>query len=533
MSKKNKKVKDSFYTGEFGNEGMVRNSNDGHSKSGRQMGFFVDEEDSFDTPKPKSISKYDDYDDYYGSYYGGGSSYYGGARIIRPAYSYNTFNWSKWSLDVDETSNDKPEDFVKPYEGYLTPSDNKIVSKSAYKLRRSDDKLLDVTRNLSKFFYARILDDKEYISELYEDEEKLDDNQKQIKSFYDGVMDGLWDKFVPGDSPLEKALFVVNNLKDKEKPSLPFNYTAQDEKNTLDFKIDEEIYFDSDLNELIDLNDFTKKNKTSILDKLSLIKNLDSNFKVEKEISEKFVQNSSIITQKIMRDYSDIFKADLYQRALPNFNYKFATKSMTINQPVDRAEKKQKIIMLVDYSGSMNQDNKQQWVCAFILDRLKYVIKEECEIIFSYFLTLGNMDRTFKFHHIVDKPSAIKFWRQFSTQPNGGDTELGLIVDAIGQEIAENGEFERFFNIKGLDITKDRPEILAIADGQDSVKSKKFNYKTNAISLIDRSNEELKKLCLHNKGTYVYIDVKDNVTSYNGANTTHKNLEDVNDDGYW
>lgn len=50
--------------------------------------------------------------------------------------------------------------------------------------------------------------------------------------------------------------------------------------------------------------------------------------------------------------------------------------------------------------------------------------------------------------------------------------------------------------------------------GQDSVKTKEFVYKTNAVTLVDGMNGELRDLCLKNKGKYVYINTKDEVTTY-------------------
>lgn len=41
---------------------------------------------------------------------------------------------------------------------------------------------------------------------------------------------------------------------------------------------------------------------------------------------------------------------------------------------------------------------------------------------------------------------------------------------------------------------------------QDSIKTKEFSYKTNAITLMDGPNTELKDLCIKNKGKY--IDIK-------------------------
>lgn len=44
--------------------------------------------------------------------------------------------------------------------------------------------------------------------------------------------------------------------------------------------------------------------------------------------------------------------------------------------------------------------------------------------------------------------------------------------------------------------------------GQDSVKTKGFTYKTNAITIVDSENQDLKKLCLENNGKYVYASSK-------------------------
>ena len=192
--------------------------------------------------------------------------------------------------------------------------------------------------------------------------------------------------------------------------------------------------------------------------------------------------------------------------------------------------------MLVDFSGSMCQLEKQQWVFALIIDRLKYVVKEECELYFSYFLTTYNYSRQhgditqraldrksitntlsyyFEFQHIYNIETAIKFLKGLSSYPNGGDTQLGLIVDLIAKDI-ENGQ------IGNLPVDfKDshyKPELLAIADGQDTVKTKNFSYKTNAIS-IEGFNSELKTMCLNNLGTY--IDINGNIA--NIAEATSKN----------
>ena len=60
------------------------------------------------------------------------------------------------------------------------------------------------------------------------------------------------------------------------------------------------------------------------------------------------------------------------------------------------------------------------------------------------------------------------------------------------------------------------PEILAISDGQDTCKVSKgqFDYKTNAVTLVDGKNKELQDLCVANHGKYVYITTGGEITTY-------------------
>ena len=114
------------------------------------------------------------------------------------------------------------------------------------------------------------------------------------------------------------------------------------------------------------------------------------------------------------------------------------------------------------------------------------------------------------FHHIYDKKSAIEFWQEFSTEPNGGDTRLGDMINYINDEINIHNTLHNL----DVDLSSEKPEILAINDGQDSIKTDKFVYKTNAISLIDSKNNELKDLCLKNNGKYVFVEASGKVDIY-------------------
>jgi hypothetical protein len=48
---------------------------------------------------------------------------------------------------------------------------------------------------------------------------------------------------------------------------------------------------------------------------------------------------------------------------------------------------------------------------------------------------------------------------------------------------------------------------------QDSIGCEEFKYKTNALCLM-QNNDELKKLCLKNKGKYIFIDFEGKINEH-------------------
>jgi uncharacterized protein with von Willebrand factor type A (vWA) domain len=226
---------------------------------------------------------------------------------------------------------------------------------------------------------------------------------------------------------------------------------------------------------------------------------------VEKDISEKIVSNSDQYAKMIMRDYAQFHMIDLYQKMFPNFASKFLTKDLTVNVPVDRKEQIQKIIIILDYSGSMDYHEKQIWVNAILIDRFKYVMQGEAEVFFSYFVSEVE---ELKFSHIKNREDVIEFWRHFSNDPNGGMTEVGNMVEHIASEIAMG----RLCNLD-VDLSQEKPEILVINDGQDEIGTEEFPYKVNAVSLMEFSNE-LKDLCNSTGGKQIEICYNGDVYSH-------------------
>lgn len=438
------------------------------------------------------------YDNYYNNSYGSRSTgySYGNNYYNKPYSSY----WSSWYDSSYTVKEEKDELFIKNSESYLTPSSDELKREIGW---GSSADAIKMGKELSRFFFYKMINEKDYIDEKYLDDSKLNDSQLSEKISKIETYNNLWDAAIPGYTPKEKAVYVIESLH-RKTGKVPSEISDLKEHIIEKISIKDEILADPILNELYDtLQSKAEFNKFDILNKVSLLKNLGSKFKIEKEIEKKIVHNSSIRDIKLMTDISQICNVELYQRLLPNFKHKLLTKSLLVNVPVQKTEHKQKIIMLVDFSGSMCSTDKQQWVVAIMMDRLRMAIKEECEIFFTYFLQ--NVSE-FSFHHIFDRESALEFWKSFSTRPNGGDTSVGTIITSIKDEIQKG----KLFNIN-VDLSKELPEVLIINDGQDTVKTESFTYKTNAINLI-QNNEQVKNLCIQNKGVHVHVNMNDNLT---------------------
>lgn len=433
--------------------------------------------------------------DYYGSYYaptytskgsGGWKSKYGGGGWSKSGWSSFSYSW-----DYGDNNDDL---IVKDPVTYLTPTASEIRKKVHAPKQTS----IDTIKELARVCYFKMIDEREYLAEQYADYDNLSDEDKGAISQKKELYDSIFDQFIPGFTPLEQAVSIYLKLQDTDK-----KYADKDDQDddddmdmtkALDF--DRQLYSDPDINDQLDLNDLSKERKMEIMNHLSLVGQFGSEFKVEKEISEKIVANSDQYSTMIMRDYSQIHMMNLMQKVYPNFRSKFLTKDLVVNVPVDRKEQIQKIIIILDYSGSMDYQEKQIWVNAILIDRFKYVMKGEAEVFFSYFVY---NTEDLEFHHIKNREDVISFWQMFSNQPNGGCTAVGDMVEYISSEIQAG----RLHNLN-VDLSEEKPEILVINDGQDRIGTNAFPYKVNAVSLLEFSNE-LKDLCLATGGKQIEI----------------------------
>ena len=257
------------------------------------------------------------WDDGYGDYYshptyapvkkstGGWKSKYGGG-------GWSKSSWSNYSFIVSYEDNDD-DLFVKDPVNYITPSAVDIKKK----VRTHKQDSIDLIKELARVCYFKMIDDKEYIAEKFIDYDNLSDKDKGTHDTKKALFDSIYDQFIPGFTPLEQAVVIYLKLKTSERSDSD-NDDEDDEtdlKKGLDF--DRDIYSDPNINEQLELNDLSKERKMEILNVLSLVGQFGTEFKVEKEISEKIVANSAEYSKMIMRSHDQLTMIDLYQRLLP------------------------------------------------------------------------------------------------------------------------------------------------------------------------------------------------------------------------
>lgn len=375
--------------------------------------------------------------------------------------------------------------------------------------------------DLTRAFYYMSVFEYDIFKHPYTDNSLLHEDQLFKKNYFLDVIGYLHEKEVNGNTPLEKACFILDfYLKETgDWETVPsFKNLGILLSETHGSKLYDHYFYDMEYLSLIsDIKELSKDvgyiDYQQVLKNLSVIQGIGKEFEIKIGTTEVETPVSELVSTRVMRDFSQSPSIEIAQRLLPNFKYKFATKNLRVNVSVKKIHSKQKIIILVDYSGSMSTTQKQSALAALLIDRLAFAAKGECEIFFSYFVSRPS---DLKFFHIYDKESAAKFISEFvSFYPSGGDTKIGLMVNCIRNEI----EMGKLCNLD-VDLRKEKVEILVINDGQDTVKTNKFTYKTNALTLIDGENRELKELCLQNKGKYLYLNSEGTLTAYNSEGKT-------------
>lgn len=432
--------------------------------------------------------------------------------------SWSSFDEKKYTAE-DEAFDKKS--YIKRALGYEEPKASYIANKiksmvSSYQLRHkyNTEENRNFIKELARFFYHKMMGNKDYIADRFIDGSELSEEDQFKKETSERIFPDLWESDIIGYTPTEKAINYMKSIVEEQTSSdKDDSESAKDLKEAL--AGDEELRSqieetgdaigglldDPDINDLCDLlKEPYKSSVRNILKKISIIKDFGKTFDVEKEIKDKKVSVSKTVKKKMINQYSDLTLIDKYQMVLPDYNRRLVTKDLVISEPTESTVNKQQIIMLVDFSGSMHDKIKQQWVLALLIDRLSYVMKEEAELYFSFFI-----ETTHSYTHVYNRKTAIDFMRNFSTSPRGGMTDIGSCIDGIADSVPKGKLIGSYgSSIYNEALINERPEVLIINDGQDPILTNKFHYKTNAICLMEQ-NADLKKTCNKNEGTYIHI----------------------------
>lgn len=244
--------------------------------------------------------------------------------------------------------------------------------------------------------------------------------------------------------------------------------------------------------------DFNKDyiSKAGVIDKMCLFEDFGEKFKIMSEDFTKFVQNSKHKKNTLIQKYEQITKVRKFEHLLPTFDVRLLTRSLNVSLPIYTETAKQKLILLLDYSGSMGTIFKQEWVTAIILNRIKYIFDNDCELYFSRYER--NLIETIKY--VKDEEEARLFWSSFETKPNRGGTNIHNSIISVEREFNTNPKKYASLNGKA-------PEILVVCDGEDSLNGTPL-LKTNIVTILNY-NKDMRKYAIESGGTYVNISQTD------------------------
>jgi hypothetical protein len=269
-----------------------------------------------------------------------------------------TFSWRT----QEEVSN---KDYIKSAPAYTTPNNSRINYKLGnYDLETKANR--DFIKESSRFFYHKMMEDDEWVNEKYTDVELIEDETEKAnvikkKAIYDSIDTTT----IPGFTPLDQAIFLFYSLLEEDQQvnggansgNVCNMATSQMVQKIGAINMTDSMLYDPILEEFEntpqppDAPKPFKGNYLKTLNKLALIENLGSEFKVEKEVEEKISIIGDIPAIRKMNSYSQVVDADLYQFGMPDFNLKFAQKDLMCNLKVEKTDHKQKIIVLVDSSA--------------------------------------------------------------------------------------------------------------------------------------------------------------------------------------
>ncbi len=194
-------------------------------------------------------------------------------------------------------------------------------------------------------------------------------------------------------------------------------------------------------------------------------------------------------------NYSELLKIHAVEMVHPAYPYRAATKAYTLQKGVKTLESKQTLILVIDGSASMDEDWKQAWVKAILVNRGLSVADGRSELyVAQYRETICT-----PFTKITTKEEFKDYYVNYKKQLEGASTEVGSVIADIEQQLINNRVGEHAVN------TTKRPHVLVINDGQDSVNPLFRANATVHAFVLGMKNSNLKRLVHRSGGHYQIV----------------------------
>lgn len=206
------------------------------------------------------------------------------------------------------------------------------------------------------------------------------------------------------------------------------------------------------------------------------------------------------VRNRSMKSFDEISKLKGHQfgqkTIMPKlFNYRTVTNQYAIRERGKFVEKKQLLYVLVDCSGSMQEDDNQRInkAAGILVNRLMAVADGDAELFWRFFDT-----RSHEFHHVTNKEEAHASIMQVMNEGyyNGGGTNFTVAIsDAVS-------------HIESIKDTMQlaKPEIFMVTDGSCSCKLKAKDLKgikLHAAIVARNGSDDLPKLVEDTGGLYI------------------------------
>lgn len=303
-----------------------------------------------------------------------------------------------------------------------------------------------------------------------------------------------------GISPLEKAASIIAVLSSQEGGEgeegegqpLPI-FTGEKSPKEISEKLEEDVQNMDNHVEVAKL--FAEKNGQSVEMQialltehekkvLSLVAQIGSRGKVKSQ------RTSAKVSYSQMTEYGQSSRVNVTSRVLPTFGYKFATKQLPVRKPEQSS--KQMLIVLLDISGSMNNNDKQMWVKALLLDRAKAVYDNKAELCLVPFGSDADLDSIVFIRNKAEAKSFIELLRKnniFTFNQGGTDIED---AHKTTENAIKDGKFGKH---------KDY-QIVIMNDGDDSVNK---NYRPTVVThgfILGSDNVDLQTVITRSGGHF-------------------------------